>query len=69
MNRKEGLRRPLRRADGRGHQENDGHGGTPLTARRIKALVEFADGQMGSAETVDASGKAVELGVRHPAAP
>ena len=36
-------------------------GGKPLTARKIKALVEFADEKMGSAKTIDVGGKAVEL--------
>ena len=36
-------------------------GGTPLTARKIKALVAFADEKMGSATSVDAGGKAVDV--------
>ena len=36
-------------------------GGKPLTARKIKALVAFADEKMGSAKKIDVGGKAVEL--------
>ena len=39
----------------------DIEGGKPLTARKIKALVEFADETMGSATKIDVGGKAVEL--------
>ena len=39
----------------------DIEGGKPLTARKIKALVEFADETMGSAKTIDVGGTAVEL--------
>ena len=39
----------------------DIEGGKPLTARKIKALVEFADEKMGSATKVDVGGKEVEL--------
>ena len=39
----------------------DIEGGKPLTARKIKALVEFADETMGSAKSINVGGKAVEL--------
>ena len=41
--------------------QDDIEGGKPLTARKIKALVEFADEKMGSATKVDVGGKEVEL--------
>ena len=42
--------------------QDDIEGGKPLTARKIKALVEFADETMGSATHINVGGKAVELG-------
>ena len=43
------------------HLQADGNVGTPLTARKIKALVAFADEKMGSATSVDAGGRQVDL--------
>ena len=43
------------------HLEAEGNAGKPLTARTIKALVAFADEKMGSATSVDAGGKAVDV--------
>ena len=39
----------------------DIEGGKPLTARKIKALIEFADETMGSATKIDVGGRAVEI--------
>lgn len=45
----------------RKHLEADGNGGTPLTARKIKALVAFADDRLGSGSCVKVGDATVNL--------
>ena len=45
----------------RRHLQDDLATGKPLTARKIKALIDFADEKMGSATKIDIGGKMVDL--------